>query len=221
MTSLLFAGDPHGDFNEAHRPAMEQLPDALILLGDMDLAQPIDDEFAYEMDAGIRVLWIPGNHDFDREYWYDNLYIDNSRTENIHGRVVDVNGVRIAGLGGNFQARIWSPKDGDGEPRYERREDYQRAVKTCERWRKGLPRKARGAIWYEDYEELAGSGCNILVTHEAPSCHQHGFEVLDDLAYNMAAELIVHGHHHFEYDAVVNNISVIGVDKAKTRFLRL
>jgi len=45
----------------------------------------------------------------------------------------------------------------------------------------------------------------ILLTHEAPSCHRHGFEELDLLAEVMGAKLIVHGHHHSHYNACLES----------------
>jgi predicted phosphodiesterase len=41
---------------------------------------------------------------------------------------------------------------------------------------------------------------DILVTHEAPGAHRHGFEVLDALALMMRAKLLMHGHHHEPVD---------------------
>jgi hypothetical protein len=37
---------------------------------------------------------------------------------------------------------------------------------------------------------------DILVTHEAPSCHRHGFDVIDQLACALRVKELFHGHHH-------------------------
>lgn len=37
---------------------------------------------------------------------------------------------------------------------------------------------------------------DILVTHEAPSCHPFGYSEIDELAQAMGARMVVHGHHH-------------------------
>ncbi|NDP63072.1 MAG: hypothetical protein GZ092_10600 [Polaromonas sp.] len=37
---------------------------------------------------------------------------------------------------------------------------------------------------------------DILVTHEAPSCHPHGFAALDALARSLRVVRSFHGHHH-------------------------
>ena len=36
---------------------------------------------------------------------------------------------------------------------------------------------------------------DVLVTHEAPTTHAHGFKTVDDLAVAMDVRLVVHGHH--------------------------
>ncbi|KAF0225737.1 MAG: hypothetical protein FD176_184 [Rhodospirillaceae bacterium] len=71
------------------------------------------------------------------------------------------------------------------------------------------------SIWPEDYERLAQQQADILVTHEAPSNHPHGFIEIDQLAEAMGAKLIVHGHHHRDYQtALPSGIRVIGVGLA-------
>ena len=37
---------------------------------------------------------------------------------------------------------------------------------------------------------------DVLVTHEAPSCHRHGFSALDYLGQAMGIKALFHGHHH-------------------------
>jgi len=52
---------------------------------------------------------------------------------------------------------------------------------------------------------------DILVTHEAPSCHKHGFHEIDLLAQTMGVSHIFHGHHHQYYTATLaNGISLCG-----------
>ena len=36
----------------------------------------------------------------------------------------------------------------------------------------------------------------MLVTHEAPSAHPHGFAALDELARSLKVLTTFHGHHH-------------------------
>lgn len=37
---------------------------------------------------------------------------------------------------------------------------------------------------------------DILVTHEAPSCHPYGFTAIDKLARALGVTRLFHGHHH-------------------------
>ena len=50
------------------------------------------------------------------------------------------------------------------------------------------------------YQRLGRLRADILVTHEAPSAHVHGFMAIDDLAIQLGAKLVVHGHHHESID---------------------
>ena len=62
----------------------------------------------------------------------------------------------------------------------------------------------------------------MLITHEAPSCHRHGFAAIDRLADVAAARLIVHGHHHESYAVKLGNgIDVKGLAVAETWMLEL
>lgn len=46
---------------------------------------------------------------------------------------------------------------------------------------------------------MAKMRADVLVCHEAPTSHPHGFGGMDDLAKAMGVRLIVHGHHHHGY----------------------
>lgn len=41
---------------------------------------------------------------------------------------------------------------------------------------------------------------DILVCHEAPSCHPYGYSEIDELAQTMGTKMVVHGHHHDSLD---------------------
>jgi calcineurin-like phosphoesterase family protein len=84
------------------------------------------------------------------------------------------------------------------------------------RWRGGLPLWHRDTIFPDDFDQLAAQRFDVLVTHEAPSSHQHGFAVIDQLAESGGARLIVHGHHHDSYAATLpNGIAVRGLGLAE------
>jgi len=66
-----------------------------------------------------------------------------------------------------------------------------------------------------------GKRADILVAHEAPSTHTHGFAALDDLARTLRVRLVVHGHHHTSLSGVIaDGIAVIGLGKAEVLRLR-
>ena len=46
-------------------------------------------------------------------------------------------------------------------------------------------------------EQLATLQADILITHEAPGYHEHGFKALDTLARRMGVRMTVHGHQHY------------------------
>ena len=41
---------------------------------------------------------------------------------------------------------------------------------------------------------------DVLVTHEAPSCHPHGHASLDELGRCLGVRWAFHGHHHDQLD---------------------
>ncbi len=193
---ILIAGDPHGRYEDIREACgWHEDPGTLILLGDQNLERPLHQELAPVFDAGWRVLWIIGNHDTDSTECYDNLATDHPGGD-ISSRVIEVGGIRIAGLGGVFRGRIWN---GTNDPIHRTRQDYLKTLERSERWRGGIPLKHRSTIFPEDLEALGRQRCDILVCHEAPSTHLFGVRALDDLADRMGARLIVHGHHHRSY----------------------
>ena len=163
-------------------------------------------------------LWIHGNHDVDREHWFDNTLGSIWQHRHIDGQVRSCHGIRIAGLGGHFVERIWHPER--GAPRFASREHYLASCPKSNLWRGGLPRKVRGAIWWEDIERLWDQRADVLVLHEAPAPHDKGHQILADLAEAMDVKLIVHGHHHehsqYETDA---GIPVVGLGLCETHII--
>lgn len=60
----------------------------------------------------------------------------------------------------------------------------------------GIALTHKSSVFYDDWLELYGQQADILVTHEAPSCHPHGFVAIDVLAQSMRVKFAFHGHHH-------------------------
>ena len=204
--SLIFIGDIHQNWHHVERglSALPHPPEPAILLGDIECTAPLDQVAEPLLDRGIKVYWIHGNHDYDGGTgMWSNLVdpISNPRTSHgaLHGRVIEIAGLRVAGLGGTFESQVWS---GNAPPRIHRREQLPAALAAS---RPDLsPARAAAsahilgatAIWPEDVDALASQQADVLITHEAPSSHPAGVRALDELARAMGARLIVHGHHH-------------------------
>ena len=193
---VIVLGDTHGDHKHVIELARLYEPDAMIHVGDFDLEEPFHDAFRAVLDI-CPLYFVPGNHDFDNVAYYDHLF-DNTTELNLHGRVVNVQGLRIAGLGGNFQSRIWYPPD--VEARVKNRREFLALCGKGNWWRGGLPLKRRGAIWPEEVDDLAKKYADLLVTHEAPGCHRYGFDALTALGHRLGARALYHGHVHVHYD---------------------
>lgn len=194
---IFFCGDPHGNFAHIINSVLTYRPAGVILLGDLQAQHPLEVELD-EILNKTEIYWIPGNHDTDSEQEYNNLFQSALADRNIHGRVVEIDGIRIAGLGGVFRSKIWKPPA--PAPRFSRTE-YLARMGTGNLWRGGLPLKHRSTIFPDIYEALAGQHADILVTHEAPGEHPHGVAALDDLAKGLGVSRLFHGHHHdrFQY----------------------
>ena len=204
--SLIFIGDIHQNWHhiEAGLFSLPSPPQAAILLGDIECALPLDQLAAPLLERGVDVYWIHGNHDYDtgRDMWANLADPDLNPITSagaLHMRVVEIGGLRIAGLGGAFLPHVWR---GHAKPRLYRRDQLADDLPVS---RPDLsPSRAADlahflentAIWPEDIDALAELRADVLVTHEAPTSHPEGLAVLDDLARAMGAELIVHGHHH-------------------------
>lgn len=209
---IIFGGDPHGDFKPIIRAVETYSPQAVILLGDLGLERPLDKELETILEK-TAVWFIPGNHDADQDHWYDNLFGSGLANRNLHGRVVEIDGKRVAGLGGVFREKIWMPPD---RPKYRSHRDLLAVCGKGERWRNGIPRKHHASIFWQEYEALWNQQADILVTHEAPSCHRYGFKVFDELAKALGVSTVFHGHHHEHYTKPLwrGTILVHGVGQA-------
>lgn len=223
---IVIAGDPHGNFPPILRACAAQEPGTLILLGDCELRLPLRDTLASLFSLGWAVYWILGNKDAETEAVFDNLATDYPAGD-IGGRVIEVAGLRIAGSAGVFKPRIWYPRADEPNgridpPAFHTRQAFLDSLRPKEYWRGALPLWHRDSIFPEDFTQLAQQRFDVLVSHEAPSCHRHGFAVIDQMAAHAGARLIVHGHHHESYVATLTNgIAVRGLAVAETWELKL
>ena len=213
---ILFAGDPHRNFTPILRACAASSPGTLILAGDCDCPAPLAEIFATPIARGWTVRWIMGNHDTETEASFDNLVQSGG---DLGLRVTCIAGLRIAGLPGVFKPRVWQP---GGAPSFLTRAAFQAALQPHEPWRGGLPLFHRDTIFPEDFDRIASFRADILVSHEAPSTHPHGHTAIDALARACGVRLIVHGHHHHSYSAMLpDGIAVRGLGLAEPWLLKL
>jgi len=200
LSHIVFYGDPHGNF-EPLLDVISYGPEisAVFILGDCDLERPLKEELQPAFASEVPVFWIPGNHDTDNHLWYERLF-DSFPEGNLHGRIVTLGSRRIGGLGGVFRTRIWDPQLPSAEARWKSPAELVTHTPLQSRFRGGLPLRQRSTIFPVDYDSLRSRALDILVTHEAPTTHEHGFAALDQLAESTGARLLVHGHHHWSYD---------------------
>lgn len=202
---IFFCGDLHGGFNEMISAVLRYRPLAVILLGDImgeEPAKSLDQELAEILDL-TDIWFIHGNHDTDSQASYEALF--NSPVLgscNLHGRVVEVAGLRIAGVGGVIRGRIWNLAQSD-EYSFKSYEEYFRYAeqKRPTRLRNSSvdsneDRKHRSTIFPDVIEHLSANRADILVTHEAGEYHPMGFSTLSQLGRDMGVHTSFHGHMH-------------------------
>jgi len=202
---ILFCGDPHGCFANVISAVFKYQPEAVVLLGDYNLEAPLE-QYLKAIIGLTQVYWIAGNHDFDSQAEYENLFHSAFVYSNLHLKVIDVAGLRIAGLGGIFIKRNWMPGD---IPKWKNKAHWLKCKPSNI---KRIPLHIEHSIWHHQLEKMRQHiRADILVCHEAPSCHRYGYQVIDELAQAIGATQIVHGHHHIYYQGTLaNGISVTG-----------
>lgn len=198
LKGMWFLGDVHGDFRHIAQCLLNahEKPRWLIFLGDVDIDHKSFRElFVEPLKRGfpaIKVGFIYGNHDADTYHHWEMLH-DCCDAVAFHGQVLDLGGVKVAGLGGNFLGRIWSPP---AKPTFQNKEKAMKRGPYQFRDGQRPNPSLNAAIYPEDFERLARFRADILITHEAPSCHPFGFEAIDELARSMQVVRSFHGHQH-------------------------
>ena len=210
---IWFLGDVHSHFDHIEQAlaTSKQAPAAVIFLGDIEPPIPFEDCIKGILNRGVEVHWIRGNHDTDTDENWNNL--QGSMHRNIDGRIIEVDGLRIAGLGGVFRGEVWHRDSDGGQPSHANYAAYEKFIRHNRKSKQGLPHKHgdsnvldasrvakllkhHSTIWPDTYEKLADQRADVLITHEAPSCHPHGFESIDLLAQVMGVKALFHGHQH-------------------------
>lgn len=198
---VLFAGDPHGKFHHINRAGIHSKASAVVLLGDMEAQRPLDQELQPLLDAGIPVYWIAGNHDTGKEPSFVHLVDSKLAANNIAGRVVALpDGRKLVGLPGIFRGSVFDPRL-PTPPLFRNRKEHTMATPRQARWRDSVPLRHWSSIYPDEFDALADLRADILVSHEAPGYHSHGFALIDDLARSIGAVVAVHGHHHDSLDS--------------------
>jgi predicted phosphodiesterase len=198
---VYFCGDVHGQFDQLCEVVLRDRPDAIILLGDLELTRPLEVELAPILGS-TTVRFIHGNHDTDSDAAHRFLFQSPTSAWNLHGKVETICGVRIAGLGGVFRGKTWMPPNSPqyaAYPQFIQSLANRRPIRERQTREGTLSRQERlhcSSIFPSDVTWLASQRADILVCHEAPSCHANGFPVIDALAATMGVTTVYHGHHH-------------------------
>ncbi len=204
---ILFAGDPHGNFKPLITAVHKYQPTAVVLLGDYDLETSLDSCLQEIVDL-TKIWWIAGNHDFESPEKHNNLFNSALADKNLHLKVTEIAGLRVVGLGGIFLGRVWYPPQ---PPKWQGKEHYLNS-QSIKIQQSEMALKYKSAIWYDEFEALKSLKADVLVSHEAPGSHRHGFHVIGELAEAMGVQHIFHGHLHENYVSFIKkNIKVSGV----------
>ena len=161
-------------------------PDLIVSCGDL----PFDYLEYLVTRANVPLLYVPGNHDLSvrrRDSRWQPLQLELTAPgpqgcDNIDGRVLEVRGLRVAGLGGSLRY-----KPGPNQ--------YSQAQM---RWR------ALGLTGRDSLKRLrSGLKLDLLVTHAPPfglsqaqDAAHIGFVAFRDLVRDLSPRLLVHGHVH-------------------------
>lgn len=191
---ILFAGDPHGSYTHLLPFVKERENVALVILGDLQLTTTAELD---NLEQYCDIWFIHGNHDSKTVQAFDAIWGTHWKARNLHSRVVEIQGVKIAGLGGVFRGHIWMPPH---RPMFLDPIHFCQYTLQEKLWRGGVPLRHRTSIFPSDVEQLACQQADILITHEAPRPHQQGFNAINRLAESMGVQKIFHGHHHDNFD---------------------
>lgn len=211
---ILFAGDCHGDFV----PVIEEASaaSAVVLLGDQE---PLSD-LAAELGPGVapKTWWIYGNHDSD--YLDYMTHHESMAARNLHCQVIEIEGIRIAGLGGVFRSKLFGVDQTTRLAEVDLTCPYDTRASIARQRQGGRNAPAdMTTIFPEDIKALLKiakrTRIDVLVTHEAPESHKLGYPLIGDIARALRVKMLIHGHHHERYSAVLDGgIRVEGVGMA-------
>lgn len=167
-----------------------------------------------------KTWWIFGNHDSDYLDFFKN---HNSMADrrNLHCRLIEIEGVRIAGLGGVFRAKKFEIDQATrlAEVDLDCSHDYREAWIKLRRGGRAYPVDFT-SIFPDDLKSLLALAghADVMVTHEAPESHPLGFQLIGDIARAMGVRMLVLGLLHERYSATLDGgISVEGIGMARPK----
>ena len=148
------------------RACERETPGAVLLLGDCDLTvRPLRHELEALWRMGIPVWYVVGNHEADSQACWENLVGDHPEG-NLGNRVTRIAGLRVAGLGGTFEAPLWAPKKGV-ESRFRTKEDMLASL-LGHPFEGTLSLKVRASVAPADLDILLDQEpADVLICHEA------------------------------------------------------
>jgi predicted phosphodiesterase len=197
---ILFCGDPHGLSRHIWACADRVNPSSIILLGDIEAPAPLEQVMG---PWASKTWFIHGNHDCENTASFSNLWDSELAHRNVHAKVVTLPcGRSLAGVGGVFKGKVWYPKGPHSHVvHFKNPEEHVRRTPRQDRFRGRQHLNYWDAIYPSEVDALCAQQADILITHEAPGYHPHGFDVLDVLAQSLKVSVAVHGHHHDALDS--------------------
>jgi hypothetical protein len=191
-------GDIHADFDAVRRVMRRhaEIP-FWLCVGDVG-----DDAGIYE-DPPAPLYWIKGNNeDFD--------FVSGNRFANLHyipnGVAVEIDGVRVAGVGGTF-APTWYDK------------------RAGELIKKGKDDKRRHFVREEVEAVKMMRALDVLLTHEAPrpfraaGGHDAGKTPINEMIASAKPRLHLFGHHHRFVEMTVSGVRSVCLDLVSRSYL--
>ena len=179
-TNILVYGDPHGRLEHVVKALLAPMPQAVVLLGDIESPGPLHLALGPIRDL---VWWVSVNHDSVRvESWNHHVESELSQRR-LDGRVVTLrDGTRLAGVGHVFRRAIWYPP---ADPRHRSYQAWLQSVKHRAGHHPlalaGNQLKHLSSIFPDANLQLAQRRADIPVTHEAGATHPHGRAAIDEL----------------------------------------
>ncbi|UPV73267.1 metallophosphoesterase [Halorussus limi] len=198
---MLVLGDAHADDPDNRRALFAAYRES-----DADVALQLGDLLYY--DLPIPTYFIAGNNeDFDVIDALRHGRVESSDVTNaflIADEAVEVDGLRVAGLSGNY------------------------APTQYERPRPNLQGERRRHFVREDVEAVKQlDDVDVLLTHEAPhglpvsESYEVGCEYIDELIEAVEPRLCLVGHHHQHAETTYGDTRVVGIASVGKRYYEL